>query len=122
MKKYIIIGVCVIAFIALGVIGMIHINNDNHYLLNFLKQDTGVYKECVVPDEKSAEEIATAIFNNMEKSKDREHHTATCVEFDEAHNIWFVTFADGDLQTAGGDCTIALRKKDGKVIKILFGE
>lgn len=80
------------------------------------------YKSDVIPDEKTAIEIAKAIFNGMEKSKERENHIPNAVFYDEKDEIWIVSFwEDTDKNILGGDCSIAMQKKDGKVLNIWFG-
>lgn len=83
----------------------------------------GTYKKDVISDEKCAVAVATEIFNCMEKSKALEEYKPQSVFYDEKDEIWIVSFwKDSDEITLGGDCNIAMQKKDGKVLRIWFGE
>jgi len=83
----------------------------------------GTYKKDVIPDEDTAIKIAEAIFNGMEKSKTAEEYTPQSVYYDVQDEIWIVTFfKKSDKITVGNDCSIAMQKKDGKVLRIWFGE
>ena len=58
----------------------------------------------------------------MEKSKERENHIPNAVFYDEKDEIWIVSFwEDTDKNILGGDCSIAMQKKDSKVLNIWFG-
>ncbi len=48
--------------------------------------------------------------------------TPQSVFFDSQDEIWILTFGtDGKDNVAGGACSIAIRKQDGKVLSIWFG-
>jgi len=86
-------------------------------------ESIGSHKGVAIPDKETALEIAKAIFNGMEKSKDVQEYTPQSVFFDEQDEIWIVSFwKDTDKITLGGDCSIAMQKKDGKVLRIWYGE
>lgn len=86
---------------------------------------TGTYSLAAIPDSRTAIAVAEAIFRGMEKSADMQDNAPLWVFFDEQDEIWIVTFGeeaeDGEV-VVGGDCSIALRKQDGKVLRIWFGE
>lgn len=83
----------------------------------------GSYQGEVIPDKEIALEMATAIFNGMEKSEESEHFVPQSIFFDEKDEIWIVSFGkDSSEMILGGDCSIAMQKKDGKVLRIWFGE
>lgn len=43
--------------------------------------------------------------------------------FDSQDGIWIVTFGtDGKDNVAGGACSIAIQKLDGRILRIWFGE
>ena len=59
----------------------------------------------------------------MEKSKAAQDYEPQSVFYDDQDEIWIVSFRkDSDEIIAGGDCSIALQKKDGRVLRIWFGE
>lgn len=95
-------------------------------LHNYFDYDTtspGVYMGDVCPDEKSAIDLATAIYNNIPKSSAAEKYTPQHAFFDEQNDVWVVLFQEKtDRYVAGGGCSIVLQKKDGKVLQIRFGE
>lgn len=86
-------------------------------------ETVGSYTGATVPDEKTALEIAKAIFNGMEKSEEAQKYVSQSIFFDEQDEIWIVSFwQDSNEITLGGDCSIAIQKQDGKVLRIWFGE
>lgn len=102
---------------------MIKYESGNFYDKNW-SETIGTYKvEAVVPDEETALKIAKAIFDGMEKSKEVQEYVPKSVFYDNQDEIWIVSFAKNSSQiTLGGDCNIAIRKKDGMVLRIWFGE
>lgn len=81
------------------------------------------YQGAVIPDKKTAIEIATAIFNSMKKSNATQKYVPQAVFYDEQDEIWIVSFwRDTNELILGEDCSIAMQKKDGKVLRIWFGE
>ena len=94
----------------------------NYFNKNW-SETIGTYKEAVIPDEETALKIATAIFDGMEKSKEAQEYVPQSVFYDNQDEIWIVSFwKNSDQPTLGGDCSIALQQKDGKVLRIWFGE
>lgn len=87
-------------------------------------ESIGTYSgNAVIPDAETALKIATAIFDGMEKSKEAQKYVPQSVFFDNQDEVWIVSFYENsNLITLGGDCNIALQKKDGKVLRIWFGE
>ena len=86
-------------------------------------EKVGTYQGAVVPNENVALEIAKAIFNAMKKSNAAQAYVPQSVFYDEHDEIWIVSFwKETDEITVGGDCSIAIRKSDGKVLRIWFGE
>ena len=83
----------------------------------------GTYGGMVIPDEETALKIAKAIFDGMEKSKDAKEYVPQSVFYDNQDEIWIVSFGKNSNHIMlGGDCNIAMQKKDGKVLRIWFGE
>ena len=90
---------------------------------NWDVKDAGTYEKAVVPDKETAIKIAEAIFDGMEKSKSAERYVPQTIFYDEQDEIWIVSFwEDRPENIAGADCSIAIRKADGKVMIIQFGE
>ena len=86
----------------------------------------GTYDEAVISNEKTALEIAVAIFDGMKKFKDSERYIPQSVFYDVQDEIWIVTFGEeqkhSDIFIVGGGCNIAIQKKDGKVLRVWFDE
>lgn len=86
-------------------------------------ETVGTYTESVIPDKDTALEVATVIFNGMDKSRGAKEYVPKSVFYDDQDEIWIVSFGkDSDEIILGGDCSIAIQKKDGKVLRIWFGE
>ena len=86
-------------------------------------ETVGTYTESVIPDKDTALEVATVIFNGMDKSRGAKEYVPNSVFYDDQDEIWIVSFGkDSDEIILGGDCSIAIQKKDGKVLRIWFGE
>ena len=86
---------------------------------------TGTYYVDVVPSKTVALNIAVSVFDGMEKSKTASQFTPQRVFYDEEEGIWIVTFWDSDAYEKGiigYDCTIAIDKRNGAVVRIWFGE
>ena len=78
---------------------------------------------AAIPNEQVALKIAKAIFDGIEKNKDAQEYVVQSVFYDTQDDIWIVSFGkNSDQVTLGGDCNIAIQKKDGKVLRIWFGE
>lgn len=94
---------------------------------NYL-DNAGTYNGAVIPNKECAVAVAEAIFNNMEKSERSRNYTQQSVSFDEDNQIWIVSFWEptnlesSNIITLGNDCSIAIQKADGKVLRIWFGE
>ena len=86
----------------------------------------GTYLEPVVPDKETACKIAQAIFDGIPKYGEEQKFTLQNVFYDAEDEIWIVSFwedwDDSGEITMGYDCSIAIQKSDGKVVKIWFGE
>ena len=78
------------------------------------------YNKPVIRDKESAIEIAMAIYKGLENIDPT--YAPKFVFYDEEDEIWIVHFGDPLYETLGGGCTIALQKKDGKVLRIWGGE
>lgn len=102
---------------------MIKYESGNFYDKNW-SETIGTYSgRAVIPDEETALKVAEAIFDGMEKSRDAQEYVPQSVFYDNQDGIWIVSFwKDSDQITLGGDCSIAIQKKDGKVLRIWFGE
>ena len=83
----------------------------------------GTYTGNVVESKETAVAVATAVYNAMRKSQSMSNLTPQSVFFDSQDEIWIVTFGmDGKENVAGGDCSIAIQKQDGRILRIWFGE
>ena len=94
------------------------------FLYKNWESSIGTYTGVAIPDEACAIAVAQAIYDAMpnEESKGR---VPISVFFDEPDEIWIVCFGyppKNGVYVFGGDCCIALRKTDGKVLRIWFGE
>ena len=86
-------------------------------------ENVGTYEGAAIPDQETALGIAKVIFNGMDKSKAVQEYVPKSVFYDTQDEIWIISFGkDSDEIILGGDCSIALQKKDGKVLRIWFGE
>lgn len=86
-------------------------------------ESVGTYKKAAVPDKTVALEIAQAIFDGMDKNRDMQEYVPQSIFYDEQDEIWIVSFGkESNEITLGGDCSIAIQKADGKVLRIWFGE
>lgn len=86
-------------------------------------ETVGTYTYDVVNTKETAIEMAVAVYNGMDKSNDMSDLTPTSVFYDKQDEIWIVSFSKkSEKDTVGGDCSIAIQKKDGKVLRIWFGE
>ena len=87
-------------------------------------ESVGTYSgKAVIPDEETALKIATAIFDGMAKSNEVQEYVPQSVFYDNQDEVWIVSFwKDANQIMVGGDCNIAMQKKDGKVLRIWFGE
>lgn len=93
------------------------------YSHNFLQDSVRTYDGPVIPNEECAIAVAEVIYNNMAKSEDKRNYTPQYVYFDEENEAWIVSFwEESSSTTLGDDCSIAIQKEDGKVLRIWFGE
>lgn len=101
---------------------MVKYESGNYHDKNW-SETIGTYGGMVIPDEETALKIAKAIFDGMEKSKDAKEYVLQSVFYDNQDEIWIVSFGKNSNHIMlGGDCNIAMQKKDGKVLRIWFGE
>lgn len=101
---------------------MVKFESGNYFNKNW-SETAGTYGNAVVSNEDTALEIAKAIFNGMDKSKETQEYVPQSVFYDEQDEIWIVSFwKESNEITLGGDCSIAIQKADGKVLRIWFGE
>lgn len=83
----------------------------------------GTYTGNAVESKETAVAVATAVYNGMRKSQSMSNLTPQSVFFDSQDEIWIVTFGtDGKENVVGGDCSIAIQKQDGRILRIWFGE
>ena len=130
MRRTLVVLVIVLSMISCSACGnsknendMVKYKSGNFHNKNW-SETIGTYSRgAVIPDEETALNIAKAIFDGMEKSKDAQEYVPQSVFFDNQDEIWIVSFSKNSNQiTLGGDCNIAMQKKDGKVLRIWFGE
>ena len=101
---------------------MVKYESGNYHDKNW-SETNGTYGGMVITDEETALKIAKAIFDGMEKSKDAKEYVPQSVFYDNQDEIWIVSFGKNSNHIMlGGDCNIAMQKKDGKVLRIWFGE
>lgn len=117
---------CAVLFSACGNIQnksvIINYETGIYYNKNW-NESAGAYTVDVIPNKETAIAVAEMIFETMEKSQSFNEYVPNSVFFDEPDEIWIVSFSkDSDEIILGGDCNIALQKKDGKVLRIWFGE
>lgn len=87
------------------------------------EESVGTYQGDAIPDKETALAVAQGIFQGMEKSQAAEQYRPQVVFYDQEDEIWIVSFwQDSGQTTLGNDCSIALQKKDGKVLRIWFEE
>lgn len=130
MRRTLVVLVIILSMISCSACGnskkendMIKYESGNFHDKNW-SETIGTYGgRAVIPDEETALKIAEAIFDGMEKSKEAQKYVPQSVFYDNQDEIWIVSFWENSNQlTLGGDCNIALQKKDGKVLRIWFGE
>lgn len=92
------------------------------------EEPIGTYKNAVIPNKDVALQMATMIFESMERSTTTQKYIADSVFYDEEDEFWVVHFGistqelEDGTAIAGGGCCIALQEKDGKVLRIWFEE
>lgn len=130
MRRILVVFVIVLSMISCSACGksqkendMIKYESGTFYDKNW-SESIGTYSgKAVIPDEETALKIAKAIFDGMEKSKEVQEYVPQSVFYDVQDEVWIVSFwKSSNKITLGGDCNIALQKKDGKVLRIWFGE
>lgn len=103
-------------------IDMVKFESGNYFNKDW-SETVGTYKKAAVPNKNTALEIAQAIFNGMDKSEETQKYVPQSIFYDEQDEIWIVTFwKESNEIILGGDCSIAIQKADGKVLRIWFGE
>lgn len=89
-------------------------------------ENIGTYKKDVIPNKETAVAVAVQIFNGMEKKSYAEKYVPQSVFYDEVDGIWIVSFWEennnDEMITLGNDCSIALKKNNGQILRIWFGE
>lgn len=86
------------------------------------EESVGTISVPVVPNEDVAihisSEIIQGIYDGLSSS-----YIPISIFYDEEDSIWIVSFQkSGEELLAGGDISVAIQKKDGKVLRIWFGE
>lgn len=90
-------------------------------------ETAGTYEKDVVPDKETALKIAQAVFDSMKKDEEDQKYVAQHIYYYEQDQIWAVLFwedynDDAIEYMVGGGCSIYIQKKDGKILRIEFGE
>lgn len=84
----------------------------------------GTYKGDAIPDADTAARIARAILSGMNTGENM--YVLSAVTYDEKDGIWIVDFSaeseNPDGIMIGGGYSIAMKKKDGGVLRIWTGE
>lgn len=103
-------------------IGMVKYESGNYFNKDW-NESVGTYKKVAVPNKNVAIEIAQAIFNGMDKSGEMQKYIPQSIFYDEQDEIWIVSFGkESNEIILGEDCSIAIQKADGKILRIWFGE
>ncbi len=87
------------------------------------KNAYATYENAAVPNKEVAIEIATAIFNGMEKNAEVQQYIPQSVFYDEQDEVWVVCLSkpdDGAGFMLGSSLNIAIQKSDGKVLRIWY--
>ena len=129
MKRTLVLSTIILSMVFCSACGnskkendMVKYESGNYHDKNW-SETIGTYGGMVIPDEETALKIAKAIFDGMEKSKDAKEYVPQSVFYDNQDEIWIVSFGKNSNHIMlGGDCNIAMQKKDGKVLRIWFGE
>lgn len=80
----------------------------------------GLYIGDVIPNKKVAKEYGNLIMTNT-LQKNLKDYKVVNVDFNNEKNLWIVNYSI-DKMTLGGDISIEISKKNGKVNYIEFGE
>lgn len=80
----------------------------------------GLYIGNVIPNKKVAKEYGNLILTNT-LQKNLEDYKVVNVDFNSEKKLWIVNYSKGKM-TLGGDISIEISKKNGKVKHIEFGE
>lgn len=80
----------------------------------------GLYIGDVIPNKKVAKEYGNLILTNT-LQKNLEDYKVVNVDFNSEKKLWIVNYSK-DKMTLGGDISIEISKKNGKVNHIEFGE
>lgn len=84
----------------------------------------GTYEEDVIPNADTAADVAKAILGGMNTGD--EAYDLAAVTYDEKNEIWIVDFSlkseNPDSIILGGGYSMAIEKKDGRVLRIWTGE
>lgn len=80
----------------------------------------GLYIGDVVPNKKVAKEYGNLIMTNT-LQKNLKDYKVVNVDFNSEKNLWIVNYSIDEM-TLGGDISIEISKKNGKVNYIKFGE
>ena len=121
MKRTLVLFTIILSMVFCSACGNSKKEND------MVKYESGNYHDKnwseTIGTEETALKIAKAIFDGMEKSKDAKEYVPQSVFYDNQDEIWIVSFGKNSNHIMlGGDCNIAMQKKDGKVLRIWFGE
>lgn len=83
----------------------------------------GSYTKDIIPDEETAVKMANIIFKNLQKEGYCKNYSLQEIFFDEEDKIWILSYWEStDEMITGSDCSIALKKSNGEVLRIWFGE
>lgn len=80
----------------------------------------GLYIGDVIPNKKVAKEYGNLILTNT-LQKNLKDYKVVDVDFKSEKNLWIVNYSIDEM-TLGGDISIEISKKNGKVNHIKFGE
>lgn len=83
----------------------------------------GTYTDAAVADKETAIKIASVVIQSMQKKGYAKNYSVQSVFFDNADEVWIVSFwEDKADETTGADCNIAIKKSNSEILRIWFGE
>ena len=88
------------------------------------EESWGVYEGDVIPNKDVAIKIANAIFDELYKDSSIQNYVPQTVFFDEEDDFWLISFWEEEREefVLGGCVSIAIQKKDGKVLRVWMSD
>lgn len=97
-------------------------SQENTYMYSKTESDEYIYSG-MVSNKEAAKMIADKFFDN-ELQSNRDEYGSVEIEFKKEYQTWVVTYyyGDPDEYILGGDISIEISKKDGKIVSYWLGE